>query len=82
MTAINSIISAFKKQYPERKVTKIFDYDDNIYLVEAVLAENDHNNPYFGFLKKANKIIGYSPISDLKKFNEIMKTKPLFKAGG
>lgn len=69
---INEIIKNFRKSFPERTITKIFDFDENIYLIEAPMSLNatDYNNPYFGCIKKNGQIIPFNPVV---KFDQFIK---------
>lgn len=77
---INKIIKEFRRSFPERKVTKIFDFDDTIYLVEAPMSLNatDYNNPYFGYIKKNGQIIPFNPVVKFDQFIKVINGKALY----
>ena len=78
---VNQILQIMKKEYPERTVVRIFNYNKNIYLVEAVLhkGEVDYTDPLFGVVKENGAVIPFSPMSDPEKFTAMMKTKPMYQ---
>lgn len=77
---IKDILNAMKKSEPRRTVTKIFDYDNDICLVEAVLTPGkvDYSDPYFGYVKKTGEVVGFAPTANLEKFSKVIKSKPLY----
>lgn len=81
MMDVNQILQIMKKEYPERTVLRIFDYDENIYLVEAVLhkGEVDYTDPLFGVIKKGGNVIPFNPMSNIEKFTSTVKSKPMYQ---
>lgn len=61
-------------KYPKLIITKIVDYDDDHYVIEAVksLEEPDYNLPYYGVDKNTGEITSFSPGEDLDYFFEKM----------
>ena len=76
----SKIIEHFNDQFPKLMVTRVIDYDNQHYVVEAVRNVNvaDYNSPYYGVDKKSGKITSFIPSIDLDAFFEAMEKHTLY----
>lgn len=77
---IAEIIKNFNKNFPELKVTKIIDYDENTYVIEAIKDFNsiDYNDPYYSYDKKNKKIDNFSPAFNIDKFMDAAENRTVY----
>ena len=68
--SIDAIKDIFYKEFPEKQILQIVDYDSNTYVICALGKENVNTNPYFAFNKDSCKI---SEFNVLDHFNEYWK---------
>lgn len=80
MIDTKSIISVFNKSYPNLTVTLICDFNDKLYLIEAVedLSKTDYNDPYYVMVKTGKQqVVPYPPMIDPDQFFAALD-KPLY----
>lgn len=68
--SIDVIKDIFHKEFPEKQILQIVDYDSNTYVICALGKENVNMNPYYSFNKDSHKI---SEFNVLDHFNEYWK---------
>jgi hypothetical protein len=65
-------------QNPELKIKKLWNYDNDYYLLMAVNDEGEmYSDPYYLVNKETGGMRGYSSAEDMDKFLEIIDTDPL-----
>lgn len=70
---INIARQVFKKAHPDLAIEKIFNWDDNHYVIVAMPNDGkDYLDPYYGLDKNSGVITTFSPGSDLEKFLDLM----------
>lgn len=68
---IRAIIAGFNRAFKDRKVTNVFMYKGDSYLVEMANGKEDFNNPYY-LVNSAGKIRVFSPFEDLEAFGDAL----------
>lgn len=65
-------------QNPELKIKKLWNYDNNCYLLMAVNDEGEmYSDPYYVVNKENGGMRGYSSAEDMDKFLETIDSEPL-----
>lgn len=73
-------ISLVKKYAPDRTATACCDYDQNSYIVSALLDPNipESNDPFYKVDKKTGAVTAFSPAGDITKFGEAMRKRLVY----
>lgn len=77
---MNNEIAKIKQLFPKLIVTRVIDYNDLFYVVEAVksLNESNYNDPYYAVDKKTHEIRGFIPSLDLDGFFDAMDNRTIY----
>lgn len=79
MNTTKKIIDAFKKEFKNRTVQQIVDYDSNSYVVCATEMDEDLNNPYFTYNKTSGEIGGFSITANFDKFWDAVDNRTVYE---
>lgn len=77
---IRKVVQALDKKHPGLVVTKVVDYDNSYYIVEAPEStdEPDMNDPWYAVDKDTLKVFTFTPTADLPKFSKALNTRVVY----
>lgn len=77
---IRKVVNALDKKYPGLVVTKVVDYDDSHYILEAPEStdEADANDPWYAVDKETFKVTTFTPTAELPKFSKALDSKVIY----
>ena len=64
--------SIFKKEKPGIEILKVYDYDDEHYLVSTIAKEKRKMDTFYGVDKNTGEITNYSPTGDMNHFLDVI----------
>lgn len=74
------LISRFKTNHRDLKVTAVIDYDEKYLVIEALAhgGEKDYNDPLYAIDKNSGRESNFSPAFDFDKFFEAAENRMIF----
>lgn len=77
---IRKVVKALDKKHPGLVVTKVVDYDNSYYIIEAPEStdEPDMNDPWYAVDKDSFKVFTFTPTADLPKFSKALNSKVIY----
>ena len=77
---MDEIKTYFESKFSNLTITRIIDYNDLYYVIEAVedINEVDYNDPYYMVEKETKEILPYTPAFDIDYFFEALENRTVY----